>query len=221
MTLYKNKYRIESTRLKGWDYSSPGAYFLTICTKNRECYFGEIVDGKMILSDCGKMAQINWQNGPDHFDNIALDEFVVMPNHIHGILGVNEKNDCNRDRDRRRRRDAINRVSTTTSANIDNTNANNTNKNSEIDKNSGHIKNGGVTGHHNPMIHKNISRIIRWYKGRTSFEIRKFNPDFAWQPRFHDHIIRDENELFRIRKYIMDNPANWKNDNNYTAEGKS
>jgi putative transposase len=197
MTLYKNKYRIESARLKGWDYLSPGAYFVTICTKNRECYFGEIVDGEMILSDCGKIAQINWQNVPDHFDNIALDEFVVMPNHIHGILD---------------RRDAINRVST------NDTNTNDTNKNSGIARNSGHIKNGGVTGHHNPMIHKNISRIIRWYKGHTSFEIRKFNPDFAWQSRFHDHIIRDKNELKRIRQYIMDNTAHWKNDNNYTEE---
>ncbi len=217
MTLYKNKYRMESARLPGWDYASPGAYFVTICTKNRECLFGEIVNGKMILSDCGKMAQINWQNVPDHFDNIALDEFVLMPNHIHGILGVNDKNDdftrnCNHNRDRR---DAINRVST------NDTNTNDTTENSEIDRNSGHIKTGGVTEDHNPMIHKNISRIIRWYKGRTAFEIRKNNPEFAWQPRFHDHIIRDKNELFRIRKYIIENPLNWENDDNYILEGKS
>jgi len=173
-------------------------------------YFGEIIDGEMVLSDHGKTARKYWQEIPAHFPNIALDQFIIMPNHVHGILIINDNFPPRRHlccTDRRPCTDAINRVSTN--------DTNDTNGNSEMDRNGGQIKNGGATGYHNPMIHQNISTIIRWYKGRTSFEIKKFNPDFAWQPRFHDHIIRDENELNKIRQYIMDNPVNWKKESNH------
>jgi putative transposase len=78
-----------SIRLKDYDYSSGGAYFITICVKNRECLFGEIIEGKMNLSEIGEIAHNNWLNIPEHFNNVILDEFVVMPNHIHGILILN------------------------------------------------------------------------------------------------------------------------------------
>lgn len=71
---------------------------------------------------------------------------------------------------------------------------------------------GGITGNHNPMFHDNISRIIRWYKGRCSFEIRKIHADFAWQSRFHDHIIRNDVSFNGIQNYIETNPENWKED---------
>jgi len=93
MTLYKNKYRIESTRLKGRDYSSPGAYFITTCTKNKIPYFGEITDGQIVLSGSGKIVKKYWREIPDHFGNTKLDEFVVMPDHIHGILIIDNNND--------------------------------------------------------------------------------------------------------------------------------
>lgn len=86
MSLYKNKYRIESSRLKKWDYSAPGHYFITICTKDRKCLFGNVTRGKMILSEMGKIAEQYWREIPDHFNHVKLDEFVVMPNHIHGII---------------------------------------------------------------------------------------------------------------------------------------
>lgn len=73
-------------------------------------------------------------------------------------------------------------------------------------------KTGGITGNKNPMLHENISRIIRWYKGRCTFEIKKTHADFAWQPRFHDHIIRDMQAFERIQNYIANNPLNWKED---------
>ncbi len=89
MTLFKNKYRIASTRLKGWDYSGGGFYFVTICTRGRECFFGEIIDGEMRLSDIGRIARQYWLDIPDHSPmNIELDEFVIMPNHIHGIIAI-------------------------------------------------------------------------------------------------------------------------------------
>ena len=86
MTLYNDRYRIETTRLKGWDYSANGYYFVTICTRNRECLFGDVVDGEMRLSAIGEVVQNSWQGIPEHFPNARLDEFVIMPNHIHGII---------------------------------------------------------------------------------------------------------------------------------------
>ncbi len=74
---------------------------------------------------------------------------------------------------------------------------------------------GGVTGHHNPMLHDNVSRIIRWYKGRTTFESHKIRPDFTWQTRFYDHIIRNRTSEDNIRQYIRNNPARWVDDQFY------
>ncbi|HWP93781.1 MAG TPA: transposase [Thermodesulfobacteriota bacterium] len=106
--LYKGKYRTESTRLKEWDYSSFGHYFVTICTKNRECVFGEIAVGKMELSKIGEMVMQYWLEIPRQFHNVKLDEFVIMPNHVHGIVTIEKRND----KDATNCRDGINPVST-------------------------------------------------------------------------------------------------------------
>ena len=92
MSLYKDKYRVESIRLKNWDYTFNGYYFITICTKNKECYFGEIIDDKMILSEIGKIAHKYWQEIPKHFPFAQLDKFVIMPNHMHGIIIIDNGN---------------------------------------------------------------------------------------------------------------------------------
>ena len=89
--LYKNKYRIPSARLQHWDYGWNAAYFVTICTHNRQCFFGEISNGKMELSEMGKTATIYWMEIPDHFPFVNLGAFVVMPNHIHGIVVIDRK----------------------------------------------------------------------------------------------------------------------------------
>lgn len=88
-TYFKNKFRNETIRLQNWDYRWDGAYFITICTKNREHYFGEITKGKMNLSNIGVLADIFWHEIKNHAKNIKLDAFVVMPNHIHAILILN------------------------------------------------------------------------------------------------------------------------------------
>lgn len=188
--LYRNQYRIKSARLSNWDYSFNGYYFITICTQNREHYFGEIdiVETRFIASQTqtGEIAKHCWLEIPKHFPYIILDEFVIMPNHIHGILGIERDMNMNRkDTIGCNSRDAINRVST-----------------------------GGITGQKNPMIYQSISRIIRWYKGRCSFEINKIQKKniFKWQARFYDHIVRDDNDLERIRQYIINNPMNWNSD---------
>lgn len=91
MTLYKNKYRIESARLKGWDYGSPAHYFVTICTQNGIYFFGDVVKGKMVLSAIGEIADRFWKEIPEHFDNMKLDEYVIMQNHIHGIIIITDE----------------------------------------------------------------------------------------------------------------------------------
>ena len=82
--------RRKQIRLKEYDYSQPGAYFITICTKDRMTLFGKIVGGDVIMNEYGKIVGSCWNALTDHYDNIALDEFVVMPNHIHGIIIIND-----------------------------------------------------------------------------------------------------------------------------------
>ncbi|MBP8944301.1 MAG: hypothetical protein KBG25_00115 [Paludibacteraceae bacterium] len=95
MTTFQNKYRIESIRLPGYDYSRPGAYFVTIVTYQRQCLFGNIFNGEMMLNECGEIVKNWWQEIPNHYSNVQLDEWVIMPNHIHGIIIINENNDVN------------------------------------------------------------------------------------------------------------------------------
>jgi len=92
MTLFKNKYRIESNRHKNWDYSSPSGYFVTICTFERKCFFGEIINEKFLSSKIGMIVKEEWENIPQVFSNVSLDHYVIMPNHIHGILVILDKN---------------------------------------------------------------------------------------------------------------------------------
>ncbi len=88
MTFRLDKHHRRSTRLPGYDYSQSGAYFVTVCTKNRECLFGEIEDGEMHLNDTGNIACQCWQDIPVYFPHVMCDRFIIMPNHIHGILFI-------------------------------------------------------------------------------------------------------------------------------------
>ncbi len=90
---YKNKYRIKSIRLENWDYGSNGAYFITICTHNRIHFFGSIKNAEMQLSAIGQMAKKYWHKIPEHFPFVKLGAFVVMPDHIHGIIIIDKNDD--------------------------------------------------------------------------------------------------------------------------------
>ena len=208
MNKFNNRYRIESSRLQNWDYGWNASYFITICTANRKLYFGDIIfdNGDDLspihiiqLSEIGKLVHQFWLEIPNKFPFVRLDEFVIMPNHVHGILVIDKPNDGIHDVDRRDGRDAINRVSTGKLKKPKKT-INNVTESKNI---------GGITGNKNPMLHENLSRVIRWYKGRTTFESRKIHVDFGWQAGFHDHIIRSPIAHKRIRRYIRNNPKNW------------
>ncbi|MFA6475255.1 MAG: transposase [Patescibacteria group bacterium] len=174
--LYRQRYFTPSIRLTGWNYATPGWYFITICVKQRyKNPFGFIKNGYMCLSDIGETAHQYWLNIPEHFPHMQLDAFVIMPDHMHGIVYMKPSG-----------RDAINRVST-----------------------RGFHQTGGVTKQNNPMLHPtSLPHIIRWYKGVTTFYIRKKQPDqyFHWQPRYYDEIIRTPRQLDYTRQYIYNNP---------------
>ena len=94
MSYDPDKHHRRSIRLKGQDYAEPGAYFITVCTHERACLFGHVVNGEMHLNDAGEIARRCWEDIPHHFPLVELDAFVVMPNHVHGmivILGRGEK----------------------------------------------------------------------------------------------------------------------------------
>ena len=185
--LFNNKYRIPSARLQTWNYANAGMYFITACTKDREFYFGEIENAQMQLSELGKIAETEWiktiELRPDM--NLELGEFIVMPNHFHGIIliGKNKYNDETTHRGCRR--DAMHCVSTNKSEN-----------------------------QFGPQS-KNLGSIMRGYKSAITTYARKGNIVFDWQPRFHDHIIRSMDEYYRISNYIINNPGNWRDDKFY------
>ena len=88
MPYNKNIHHRRSIRLKGYDYSQAGLYFITICVQDRKCLFGNIVNGEMILNDAGKMADNEWVKIPERFTNVQLHEQIVMPNHFHAIMEI-------------------------------------------------------------------------------------------------------------------------------------
>jgi REP element-mobilizing transposase RayT len=88
MTLYRGKYRIEPTRLHDWDYRSRGWYFVTLCTAQRKCFFGTVVDNAVVLTEFGRIAESGLQTLYQHYDDVRVDEYVVMPNHVHAIVAI-------------------------------------------------------------------------------------------------------------------------------------
>lgn len=231
--LYQNKYRISSARLQTWNYANEGMYFITICTKNRECYFGEIVDvetpgitslphPQMQLSELGIIAQSEWIKSIElrRDMNLELGEFVIMPNHMHGIIMIGE-NEFNRRRDAMHRvsitdesgnKDAMHRVSNTDESR--NKGAMHRVSNTDESGNKDAMHRVSTTNRFGPQS-KNVSSICRGYKSAVTTHARKKNLEFDWQPRFHDHIIRSAKEYNFISNYIINNVEKWRDDKFY------
>ncbi len=163
-----------SIRLSGFDYSQDGAYFVTVCTQNRDCVFGELEDGNMVLNSYGQIVSNIWRDLPDHYFHVRSDQFVVMPNHIHGIMILN--------------------------------------RNHVVGIDVG----AGLKPAPTAKIHA-LPEIIRGFKtfsSRRINELRGTPGTGLWQRNYYEHIIRDDDELNRIRQYIIDNPINWDTDRN-------
>jgi len=206
MTLFKNKYHVESTRLDGFDYSEIGSYFVTIVTHGRKCLFGDVIDGKMILNDVGKIVRQCWKGISDHFPNASLDEFIIMPDHVHGIIVLTNENPISVE---------------TPDLVVSYTNYRKSDKETpdpgvvscaNYRKSGKETPNLGVSTEKTTIKRATIGVIINQFKRICTIIIRKQNPDFAWQSRFYDHIIRNDNELGHIREYILYNPQNWQKD---------
>ena len=208
MAKFKHKYRIESTRAQWWDYGWNGSYFITICTKNRKHFFGKIKNAQFIPSPAGQLAENIWLDIPEKFPYANLDEFQVMPNHIHGII-ILDNNQPPQESNPSPQESIPPPQESIPSLQKTNPSPQESNP---PPQESIPPPQGGFAGGKNPMVNENISRILRWYKGRCSYEIHKTNAEFAWQSRFHDHIIRNELEYRRIVNYIINNPANWEED---------
>jgi len=179
MEKYRGKYRIPSARWAAWDYASNAAYFITICTAQREHYFGTVVSDLMELTAVGRAALNCWNEIPAHFPFVVLDEFVVMPNHVHGILVIDKPTVM---------------VETQNFASLP----------------SAPNKFGSQS--------QNLASIVRGYKIGVTKYARQNDILFAWQDRYHDHVIRNEGEYQRIRQYICANPQKWGGDTYYASQ---
>lgn len=185
---FKNKYRIKSARWKDWDYAQNGSYFITICTKDRECFLGEIIDGKMHYSQVGRVAKDELLKTPLMRKNVRLDEWVIMPNHVHAIVVID------------------NDISSEKSILV------------ETQCLASHHEGTNDTVHALSPPNRfgpqrnNLPSIVRGFKTAVAIYATKQHLSFGWQPRYYDRIIRNDLELNRIRAYIQQNPENWEKD---------
>ena len=175
-----------SIRLEGYDYSQEGCYFITICTHYWQCLFGEIDNDVMILNSAGSMIGRWWSELKNKFPDIKIDEYVIMPNHFHGIINIVGNNETKYP------------VGADLSVCPD--------------------KKGEHTG--SPLQYTPIGEIVQWFKTMTTNEyIRNVKQNdwkpfkmTLWQRNYYEHIIRNETSLGQIREYILNNPAQWQQD---------
>lgn len=164
-------YRVPSARLQHWDYTTNAFYFVTICTRERLPLLGEIADGQVVLTDAGRIVDEEWRRTASVRPDVTIDEYVVMPNHLHGIV-------------------VLDRQASLQGETPDET--------SQRDVSTFQLAAGS------------LGAIVGQFKSVCSKRIRAAGlTDFGWQPRFYDHIIRDNKSLDSIRQYIMDNPLKW------------
>lgn len=174
-----------SIRLRGYDYSLAGMYFVTICARNREFLLGDVVDGEMRLSDAGQIVRTAWYDLPNHYPNVELDEFAVMPNHVHeiivlvgaGMVGAHMVGA------------GFKPAPTTT--------------------NLAPATNPGPIVHHGLP---EIVRALRTFSARRINQIHNTPGVPVWQRNYYEHIIRNKASLNRIREYITNNPMLWETD---------
>jgi REP element-mobilizing transposase RayT len=190
MSYSPNIHHKRSIRLKEYDYSRAGLYFVTICIQKRDCLFGEIINGKMILFPLGIIADIFWNKIKMHTQVVDLHKFIVMPNHIHGIIEIMENNDMN----------------------VKNVEARHTlplQKRTQIQipmeqtLPQSRFENQGK---------HTSSSIVGSYKSDVSKHAHCLGFDFAWQCNYSEHIIRDINDFHKISEYINNNIINWQTD---------
>lgn len=187
------KHHRHSIRLRGYDYAQPGAYFVTLYTQNRDCLLGEVIDGQMALNPFGEMVEADWRDLSNYYPHVRLDAFVVMPNHVHGVIRLTDpipitagsggfvvgagfkpapRGTC-------------------------------TDTGMSVEMNTGMVKRRG------------LPEIIRGFKTFSSRRINQFRNTPGrpvWQRNYYERIVRNQRKLSNIRQYILNNPQNWAED---------
>ncbi|MBN2411513.1 transposase [candidate division KSB1 bacterium] len=203
-------HRRRSIRLKGYDYTRPGGYYVTLVTQNRECLFGDIKNGKMVLNVFGKIVDYYWQNIPRNFKHTRLGVFQIMPNHLHGIIiikdfprgAMHSRNEIVYFKNYSIRNASPQRTYS------DDENLylkNNSIKNTTPQRTRPHGTQPGSLG----AILQNFQSVTT----RKINHIRKTPGQRLWQRNYWEHIIRDEKDFDRIYEYIINNPLQWESDN--------
>ena len=198
------KHHRRSIRLKGYDYSQAGLYFITICVKNRACLFGKIINDKMILNDAGKMVNEQWLVLPQRFTNIQLHEHIVMPNHFHAILEIVP-------------------ATTVRATLVVAPNNNAVAQNDAVNPRKGQPQGIAPTGI--APTGKTVGDMVGAFQSIATVEYirgvknNNWHPfdGKLWQRNYWEHIIRNEQSYQRISEYIINNPSNWKEDKFYTS----
>lgn len=223
-----NIHHRRSIRLKGYDYSQEGLYFVTICCQDRICRFGHIEIGRMILNEFGQIAYNEWLKTTEIRNNVELHNFIIMPNHMHGIIRLVGRGELHSP-------DIINQLHSPDMP-IESHSPNNmvvcdTPKNMGVCNSPNNMgvcdtpKNMGVCDTPNNMgvcdtplrsPSQTIGAIVRGYKSSVTKQLGLlgFN-EKLWQRNYYEHIIRDDESYIRISEYIMNNPAKWRDDKFY------
>ena len=192
--------RRRAMRLRGYDYSQPGAYFVTICVQHRQCLFGAIIDRKMHLNEIGEIVVEYWNRIPQHFFSVEIGEYVIMPNHIHGIIAwdIAEARSPNPQENAKKRRGEV------TSPSL----GKNAEARSPNPQENARKRRGEVTS-------PSLGKIVAYFKYQSTKHINQHHNTPGtriWQRNYHDHIIRDDIDLQRLCEYIQNNPRKWELD---------
>ncbi len=172
------------------NYSSEGMYFVTVCVEDRKCILGEVVSVNVRLSALGEIVRECWEEIPEHFRNASLDRYVIMPNHVHGIIFLDHKQ-------------------------VGHTGGGDVRCDTKLVRVE-YIQPQRERARYQHVVHGSIGSIVRCFKAAVSRHWRKTNgASFTWQRDYYEHIIRDGEDLDRIREYILENPANWTPDENF------
>ena len=192
-----------SIRLKGYDYSADGLYFITICTKDRNHYFGRVIDGKMVLNERGQIVKNEWLNTINvRKDEVILHEYIIMPNHFHAIIEICRRGVSHTPQIHTPQSNTPDDGLTSNNVVCDVTNngACDATNNGVCD-----VKDRGVCDTPLRSPSKTLGSIVRGFKSAVTKQI-----GFpVWQRNYHEHIIRNTNAFTKISNYILNNPAQW------------
>lgn len=207
MALYKKKFRTETNRLRNHAYDE-GIYFVTVCTQQKMQWFGEVKDGKMLLSDVGEIVADEWVKTSKIRPYVFLDEWCIMPNHIHGIIVIGNVETARGDvsLSESPKTDAFEHVSFS-----DESNRGNSERSPDMGATETRAPHVSTKAPQNFSLKpKTLGSILNQFKGIVTKRAKAVGfSDFHWQSRYHDRIIRSDVELAAVKKYIAGNPEQW------------